>query len=99
MKTFQLVRTEDVTGVSGTGVVAEGVVFTDGTAAMRWKTGTASTAVYESIDDVQAIHGHDGATKIVFGHVVTILAASTATMSEVGQIIRGELAQYGVGRP
>ena len=31
LKTFRLVRTEDVSGVSGTGTVAMGVVFPDGT--------------------------------------------------------------------
>ncbi|MFF3358364.1 hypothetical protein ACFYWN_38440 [Streptomyces sp. NPDC002917] len=61
---FHLVRTEDVTGVSGTGIVAGGVIFPDGTVAMRWNTGTSSTAIYDSIDDVTEIHGHNGATVV-----------------------------------
>lgn len=64
VKRFQLVREIDVTGVSGTGVVAEGAVFPDGTAVMRWATGTASTAVYASLADVEAIHGHNGSTVV-----------------------------------
>ncbi|MFJ4739018.1 hypothetical protein [Streptomyces sp. NPDC088775] len=64
---FHLDRAEDVTGVSGTGTVAGGVIFPDGTVAMRWNTGTSSTAIYDSIDDVTEIHGHNGAT------VVTLL--------------------------
>ncbi len=64
MKRFNLVRFEDESGVSGTGVVAEGVMFSDGTCAMRWLTAIASTAVYARIGDVVAIHGHGGKTKV-----------------------------------
>ena len=64
MARFVLRRMEDESGVSGVGLVAEGVRFTDGTAAMRWRTGTASTAVYASMADVEAIHGHGGKTVI-----------------------------------
>jgi hypothetical protein len=64
---FHLVRTEDETGVSGTGVVAHGIRFIDGSCAMRWIPGPAkSTAVYDSIDDLEAIHGHGGKTKVAF---------------------------------
>ena len=41
MRVFALIRDVDVSGVSGTGVVAEGVQFSDGTCVLRW---TASTA-------------------------------------------------------
>ncbi len=66
MRRFDLVRVEDASGVSGTGNVAEGVEFTDGTAAMRWRTATASTAIYGSIQQLVDIHGHEGRTKVVF---------------------------------
>jgi len=67
MKTFILRRNTDVTGVSGTGVVAEGVVFTDGRVALRWTVGEhRSTVLWDSIDSVRVIHGHDGATEIVW---------------------------------
>lgn len=33
---FVLDRVEDVSGVSGTGVVAEGIEFSDGVGALRW---------------------------------------------------------------
>lgn len=61
---FRLNRLVDETGVSGTGVVAEGIEFSDGTCAMRWLTGTSSTAVYGCIDDVVVIHGHNGNTRV-----------------------------------
>lgn len=66
MRTFKLVRDEDITGISGTGEVAEGVEFTDGTVVLRWKGVQASTVVWKSIYDVEIIHGHGGKTRIVF---------------------------------
>jgi hypothetical protein len=62
---FHLIRDTDETGISGTGVVAEGVVFSDGTCAMRWRTEVASTAVYASLEDLEYIHGHEGKTRVV----------------------------------
>jgi hypothetical protein len=64
MRRFLLDRFEDASGVSGTGFVAEGVVFTDGTVALRWTVELQSTALYDSVDDLLAIHGHDGSTHV-----------------------------------
>jgi hypothetical protein len=64
IRTFRLVRSEDVSGVSGTGAVAWGAVFPDGVAVLRWKTAGGSTAVYDSVEDVERIHGHDGKTRL-----------------------------------
>lgn len=66
MRTFHLERVEDISGVSGVGIVAQGVVFDDGHAAMRWMTKTSSTAFYSSVDDLIAIHGHGGSTRLVW---------------------------------
>ncbi len=66
MRRFHLQRDHDASGVSGTGVVAEGVEFSDGVCALRWRTGTASTAIYASAEDLVTIHGHQGATRLVW---------------------------------
>lgn len=66
MRRFELHRVEDKTGVSGTGVIAEGLEFSDGHACLRWKTQYRSTTIYDSMKDVEAIHGHGGTTKIVW---------------------------------
>lgn len=66
MRPFILVRIADDSGVSGTGTVAEGCEWADGTVAMRWLTRTASTAVYDSIAHVEHIHGHGGKTRVLF---------------------------------
>ena len=65
MKVFQLHRDVDVSGVSGTGVVADGVEWPDGTCTIRWRGQRQSTVNWNSLDDVIAIHGHGGATRIV----------------------------------
>lgn len=61
---FRLRRDRDVSGVSGTGVVAEGVQFSDGVCAVRWLGEHASTVVWASLFDVELIHGHQGATRV-----------------------------------
>lgn len=66
IRRFELHRDIDHTGVSGTGVVAEGVQFTDGTCTLRWRGVCASTVVWGRIDDLLEVHGHGGATRLVF---------------------------------
>ena len=74
---FIVIRDTDVTGISGTGVVAEGVEFSDGTVALRWldidhehpnyvRGVRPTTVMHESIASVEALHGHGGATRIVW---------------------------------
>lgn len=63
---FNLVRHEDETGVSGTGIVAQGVQFPGGKIVMRWTTDTSSTTFFDSIEDVEAVHGHDGKTEVIW---------------------------------
>lgn len=76
---FQLVRTTDVTGVSGTGVVATGVEFPDGTVAIRWRGARASTVTWDSLDDALAVHGHGGATTVRWEPPVVFSDAVAAT--------------------
>ena len=66
MKTFRLLRHEDETGLSGTGYVAEGVQFTDGTVALRWLTDTPTTEILPTLEVVMKLHGHEGKTALRF---------------------------------
>lgn len=65
MRLFEMHRDVDVSGVSGTGVVAQGVDFGD-VAVIRWLGETPSTVVWNSIEDAMKIHGHGGATRFVW---------------------------------
>jgi hypothetical protein len=73
MRLFRLHRKEDVTGLSGTGIVAEGVLFGDGSAEVRWLTEPYASRVSwpppNAIEAIQAIHGHDGRTVVEWWHV------------------------------
>ncbi|MBF6072709.1 hypothetical protein [Nocardia farcinica] len=75
---FQLHRDRDVTGYSGTGVVADGVIWPDGAVSMRWRGPVRTTVEAACLADIQTIHGHDGATRVVLGAVITGGAAWTA---------------------
>jgi hypothetical protein len=71
---FKLVRDVDVSGVSGVGVVADGVLWPDGAAAIRWRGERPSTVHYDRIDHVRHVHGHGGATRIVLSSAADRLA-------------------------
>ena len=64
MRTFTLVRHRDISGVSGTGIVGEGCVFHDGQAVLSWFGRFHSISIHPNIDEVFAIHGHNGTTTI-----------------------------------
>lgn len=67
MRRFVLLRHEDVTGVSGDGVVAHGCEFPDGTCAVHWNGELPCTQVWPSVsgvEGVKVIHGHSGRTVI-----------------------------------
>jgi hypothetical protein len=66
MRRFQLDRHEDATGVSGTGIVAQGVLFDNGKVALTWLTERPSVTVYDSMADLEAVHLHEGATSLVW---------------------------------
>lgn len=67
MDRFMLVRDEDESGVSGTGDVAEVVRFSNGKVAVGFVNapnsptpGISSLIIYDSLADVERIHGHGG---------------------------------------
>lgn len=64
MRRFLLVRHFDPSGVSGTGIVAQGVEFADGAAALRWTGTHPSTATWSSVEHIRVIHGHSGRTVV-----------------------------------
>jgi hypothetical protein len=69
MRRFHLHRDIDTSGVSGTGTVAEGVIFSCGWVALTWVVecyGFTGIATYPTIETVETIHGHQGKTKIVY---------------------------------
>ncbi len=83
---FQLHRDSDVTGASGTGLVADGVEWPDGTVSIRWRGERPSVVFWQSqaaMEDVYAIHGHGGATRIVWLDLPATNPAAPVTAEEV----------------
>lgn len=66
MRRFMMLRRVDETGVSGTGHIADGVVFDDGTTVVRWRTATPGLTSFATLDHAKAVHGHDGKTTFEF---------------------------------
>jgi hypothetical protein len=67
VKRFGLHRDTDLTGVSGTRPVAEGVEFSDGTVVLHWRTEWPTSVVFHD-RDIAAMDrstGHRGANRIV----------------------------------
>lgn len=83
MKNFTLYRMEDETGVSGVGIVAEGVQFSNGKCVLTWLTEFSSVAIYDSIDLVDKIHGHNGGTKIIWDGIVSGESVAASTDVEI----------------
>ncbi|MER5482960.1 hypothetical protein ABT024_07050 [Streptomyces sp. NPDC002812] len=64
---FALLRHTDISGVSGTGLVADGVLWPDGTASVRWRGEHPSIVFWDRGQlSVDHVHGHGGATEIVW---------------------------------
>jgi hypothetical protein len=75
MRRFELVRNEDESGVSGTGVVAEGVQFESGACVFEWfneknpnvnttQNGLTVKPGPDGVKDLLEVHGHDGRTEL-----------------------------------
>ena len=64
MRRFKLVRNEDVSGVSGTGVVAEGIEWTNGNVSVCWLGTFFTIETAANIHTIERIHGHGGRTRI-----------------------------------
>ena len=66
IKTFYLMRHSDVNGLSGTGIVAVGAVYPKGQAHMQWVSYKSSFEMHDNIDMLMDIHGHQGATELIW---------------------------------
>jgi hypothetical protein len=63
MKVFYVRRHADVSGVSGTGIVAEGVQFARHCVVV-WNSKLDSIEITPDVDTFLKIHGHDGKTVV-----------------------------------
>lgn len=61
---FVLNRKVDTSGLSGTGIVVDGILFPDGQVVLSWRGRVHSLEVFPNIEMLMDIHGHNGATVI-----------------------------------
>lgn len=66
IRRFQLHRKVDESGVSGTGIIAEGVQFSNNECVLLWLTKRSSIGIYTHLADIETIHGHEGRTRVVW---------------------------------
>jgi L-2-hydroxyglutarate oxidase LhgO len=85
----KLIRKIDDSGVSGTGHVADFVVFENGKAVLCWKGKLSSIAVYNSIEDLESIHGHEGHTILVWNDIAEELL-SERSRKIVNAFVKGK---------
>ena len=55
-RVFKMVRNADETGVSGIGVVADGIEFPNGMVSVCWRSKTPSVNVYRSFVEFKHVH-------------------------------------------
>jgi len=98
---FLLARDEDVSGVSGEGLVAEGIRFSDGTVALRWLSDWPTSVVFHDrgIESVEAVHGHDGRTRIVWLYNDLAAAALRLTDDPKEQAVIEAAQEWAEHRP
>ena len=91
MRRFSMRRDFDVSGVSGTGTVLEGVVFSTGPVVVHWLTPPprGSIAMFDSLDQFLSIH--------MFAHPEN----HAALVFEDGDELNAEAVahQYGISVP
>lgn len=66
LNTFYLQRNQDVSGNSGTGIVAEGVEFSNRWCILSWLVKPYSEFWYPTVQDIENIHSHGGLTQIIW---------------------------------
>lgn len=64
MRIFQLDRVKDISGVSGTGLVAEGIEFEDRQVVLRWYN-TGAITIFRNIQDCRKVHCAGDHTRII----------------------------------
>ncbi|TFH43853.1 MAG: hypothetical protein E4H01_11570, partial [Lysobacterales bacterium] len=73
-------RDEDESGVSGVGIVAEGVILTNTKVILSWLTIHKSIAIYDSLAEMQAIHGHGSKTRSVWDDEAPVVKPAKKTI-------------------
>jgi hypothetical protein len=66
MRFFYLHRKNDVSGVSGTGIIAHGVEFDHGMCAFTWISPYHKVDIAANVKTIEQVHGHGGDTQVIY---------------------------------
>jgi hypothetical protein len=64
--TFVLNRSEDKTGLSGTGIVADGVLFPNGKVVVCWRGDKSSIVIWNNIDEMKKVSCTHSTTSLIW---------------------------------
>jgi hypothetical protein len=93
-------RRQDVSGISGLGDVADGVLWPDGTASVRWRGEHPSVVFWDrGRVSVEFIHGHQGATEIVFVDQPDELPAPVPAGSPAAPLVVRRVLEHALKKP
>jgi hypothetical protein len=53
---FSLNREKDALGISGCGIIADGVIFPCGKVALCWRKDPITVVIHDNVDSVYSIH-------------------------------------------
>lgn len=96
--TFRLQRLVDVSGVSGTGHIADGVRWPDGTATVRWRSDHPSTTNWDrGMESVEHINGHSGSTHVVWDNPLLTPPDLRQVEGRLMNCLQGELEGWDQG--
>lgn len=86
MRTFTVERGNDESGISGTGLVMEGVQFSDGRCVVRWNTTPCSVVHWTTFEDLWqiCIAGHPTNNTVVRFSDGEVLEQTPSFVREVG---------------
>lgn len=90
--TFRLYREVDVSGVSGTGHIADGVLWPDGTVTVRWLSDHPSTTNWDrGMESVQRVNGHGGSTRVIWDNPLLAPPDLQRVEGRLGNCLQGEI--------
>lgn len=55
-RVFQVIRHKDGKGISGTGLIIDGVVLSSGKVIIEWHSGNRSVSIFDSLNSFLAVH-------------------------------------------
>jgi hypothetical protein len=95
--TGRLIRDHDVSGVSGEGHVADVVAWPDGTATVRWLGDWPTTQDHDrGIEGIEHIHGHGGATHVVWDNPMQTPPNLKAVEQRLGDALQSEVEGWDI---